>query len=90
MQCGADPRKLGLLPRLMEVLEMWNDLWTEDGTLYPSEVELAQHTNDANQKIGRWGWDFHTVRGGINPNDIRVRPWVVGVVGVWMDSDPGM
>ena len=43
-----------------------------------------------NQKIGRWGWHFHTVRGGINPDDIRARPWVVGVVDVWMDSDPGM
>ena len=36
----------------------------------------------ANQKIGRWGWDFHTVRGGINPDDIRVCPRVVGVVDV--------
>ena len=44
----------------------------------------------ANQKIGRWGWDFHTVRGGINRDDIRVRPRVVGVVDVWMDSDPGI
>ena len=44
----------------------------------------------ANQKIGRRGWDFHTVRTSINPDDIRVRPWVVGVVDVWMDSDPGM
>ena len=35
-----------------------------------------------NQKIGRWGWDFHTVRGGINPGDIRVRLRVVGVVDV--------
>ena len=43
-----------------------------------------------NQKIGRWGWDLHTVRGGINPDDIRVRPRVFGVVDVWMDSDPGM
>ena len=24
---------------------MWNDLWTGDGTLYPPEVELAQHAN---------------------------------------------
>ena len=24
---------------------MWNDLWTGDGTLYPAEVELAQHAN---------------------------------------------
>ena len=42
---GVDPINLGLLPRLIEFLEMWNDLWTEDGTLYPPEVELAQHTN---------------------------------------------
>ena len=26
----------------------------------------------------------------INPDDIRVRPQVVGVVDVWMGSDPGM
>ena len=44
----------------------------------------------ANQKNGRWGWDFHTVRGAINPDDICVRPWGVGVVDVWMASDPGM
>ena len=30
------------------------------------------------------------MRGGIDPDDIRVRPRVVGVVKVWMDSDPGM
>ena len=45
LQGGVDPRKLRLLPRLMEVLEMWNDLWSGDGTLYPPEVELAQHAN---------------------------------------------
>ena len=39
VQGGVDPKKLGLLLRLMEVLEMWNDLWTGDGTLYPPEVE---------------------------------------------------
>ena len=44
----------------------------------------------ANQKIGRWGWDFYTVRGGINPGDIRVRPHFVRAVDEWMDSDPGM
>ena len=92
VQGGVDPRKLGLLPRLMEFLEMWNDLWTWDGTLYSPEVELARHTNHnmANQKIDRWGWNFHTVWGGINSDDIRVRPRVVGAVDVWMDSDPGM
>ena len=44
-QGDVDPRKLRLLPRLMEVLEMWNDLWSGDGTLYPPEVELAQQAN---------------------------------------------
>ena len=32
VQGGVDPRKLGLLPRLVEVLEMWNDFGTGDGT----------------------------------------------------------
>ena len=49
---------------------------------YPPEVELAQHTNPSQSEIGRWSWDFHTGRGGINPDDIRVRPRVVGVVDV--------
>ena len=44
----------------------------------------------ANQKIGRWGWDFHTVPGGINPEGIRVRLRVVRAVDVWMDPDSGM
>ena len=44
----------------------------------------------ANQKISRWGWYLHTVRGDINPDGIRVGPQIVGVVDVWMDSDPGM
>ena len=56
---------------------------------YPPEVELAQHTNPNPSEIGRWGWDFHTMRGGVNLDDVRVRPRVVGVVDVWMDSDPG-
>ena len=45
VQGCVDPKKLGLLSRWMEVLEMWNDLWTGDGTLHPPEVELGQHTN---------------------------------------------
>ena len=45
VQGGVDMRKLRLLPRLMEVFEMWDYLWTGDGTLYPPEVELAQHAN---------------------------------------------
>ena len=28
----------------------------------------------------RWGWGFHTVRGGVDPVDHRFRPWLVAVV----------
>ena len=55
VQGGVDPRKLCLLPGLMDVLEMLNDLWTGEGTLHPPEVELAQHTNHGqseNRSVG--------------------------------------
>ena len=55
-----------------------------------NKVKLVQYTNPSQSEIDRWGWGFHTVRGGINPDDIRVHPRLVGVVDVWMDSDPGM
>ena len=31
------------------------------------------------------GWGFHTLRGGVDPRDIRLRPRVVGVVEIWKD-----
>ena len=52
---------------------MWNDLCTGDGTLYPPEVELAQHANygqSENRPVGL----------GI-PNR-------AGRYHVWMESDP--
>ena len=61
VQGGVDPRNPGLLPRLTEVLDMWNDLWTGDGTLYPPEVELAQHANHGqseNRPVGLGIWHF--------------------------------
>ena len=71
---------------------MWNDRWTGDGTLWcpgggHSILYDPQPIRD--RPDGGVG-DFHTVRGGINPGDIHVRSWVVGVVYVWMDDDLGM
>ena len=40
--------------------------------------------------MSQHGLDLHTARGGINTGDMRVRSWIVGVVDVWVDSDPGM
>ena len=75
VQGGVDPTKLRLLPRLMEVLQMWNDFWTGDGTLYPPEVELAQHANNGQSE----SW----------PGELGF-PNRAGRYHVWMDSDPGM
>ena len=73
VQGGVDPRKLPLLPRLMEVLEMSNDLWTGSGTLYPPEVELAQHANHGQSENRPVGLGF---------------PHCAGRYHVWMDSAP--
>ena len=39
--------------------------------------------------ISRWGWDFHTAPGGIDPGDRRFRPWFIGVVDLWKDLRSG-
>ena len=86
---GVDPRKLGFLPRMVK----FQRYGTASGPRmrpYPPDMELAQHTNLSHSEIGRWGWDFHTVRRGINQDVIRVRSRFIGVVDVWVDSDPAM
>ena len=67
VQGGVDPRKLGLLLRLVEVLEMWNDPWTGDGTLYPLEVELGQHTNHGRSENRPVGLGFPHRAGRYQP-----------------------
>ena len=67
VQGGVDLRKLGLLPRLMDILEMWNDLWTGDGTLYLPEVELAQHTNHGQSENRPLGLRFPHRAGRYQP-----------------------
>ena len=67
VQGGVDPRKLGLLPRLIKILEMWNDLWTGDGTLYPPEVELVRHTNHGQPDNRPVGWGFPHRAGRYQP-----------------------
>ena len=34
---------------------------------------------------GQLAWSFHTMRGGIDPGDLRFRPLVDGVVHVWKE-----
>ena len=43
----------------------------------------AGSANPSQSAISRWGWGFHTVRGGIDPGDHLIRPGFVGVVDIW-------
>ena len=52
--------------------------WPE-GQLSPR----AGPTGPSQSAIAKWGWDFHTLRGGIDPGDLPLRPRVVGVVEMW-------
>ena len=52
--------------------------WPE-GQLSPRAGSMSLSQSATSQ----WGWDFHTLRGGIDPGDLRVRLQVVGVVDAW-------
>ena len=90
VRSGVDRGELSFIARFVEVLEIWNELRTGDGTLsYPGRA--GSYASPSTSAIGGRGWDFHTVRGGIIPGDILFRPRTVGVVDVvWKDCDPGM
>ena len=45
----------------------------------------AGSTSLSQQPTRPWGWDFHTMRGGIDPGNHRFRSRVVGDVEVWKD-----
>ena len=36
------------------------------------------------------GWGFHNLWGGIDPGDLRFRPWGVGVLEIRNIANPGM
>ena len=56
---------------------------------YPPRGTLALCTSPSQSVIGWWDWDFHIVRGGVDPGNHRFRPQVVGVVEVWKDLGSG-
>ena len=67
VQGGVDPRKLRLLPRLMETFRDverpldrgWDPISSRGGASSTCEPWPIR------KSAGRWGWDFHTVREGI-------------------------
>ena len=52
-----------------------------DGQLSPRAGSMSP----SQSTITQWGRGFHTLRGGIDPGDLRLRPRVVRVVEIWKD-----
>ena len=65
------------------------DLRIEDGTVsFPGGADSTVYDPQPiiDRPVGEVGDHFHTVRGGGNRGDIRVRSWLVGVVHVYVDG----
>ena len=79
-------------PRVVVVVEIWKNFLSEDETLsFPGvagprscpEGKLSPRAGSTSLKpISSQPVGF-TLRGGIDPGDLRFRPRVVGVVDVW-------
>ena len=94
---GIDTGDLRFRPRALGVVEIWKDIWSVDrnlsspGAAGPRRWHEGQLSPGAGSMspsqyaITQLGWGFHTLRGGIDPGDLRFRPRVVGVVEIWKD-----
>ena len=80
---GTDPEGHLFRPRFVGVAEVRKNLLSVDGIL--SSLDAAGSTTPSQSAICQWGWGFHTVRGGIDPVNHRVRSRFVGGIGVWKD-----
>ena len=82
---GSDPGDPCFCPRVVGVVEIWKIFRPGDGNL-PSpgsagprrwpEGQLSPHAGSmspSQSAITQWGWGFHTLRGGIDPGDLRFR-----------------
>ena len=97
MRGGIDPGDLRFRPRIIPVVDVWNNFGSGDGNVsprgtvgprrwaegrLPPRVGYMSVSQLANSQLG---WSFHTLRGGIDPGDLRFRPRVVGGVEMWND-----
>ena len=83
--------------QVVGVVEIWGDFSSGDTTLsspgaagprrWP-EGQLSPRAGSMSliqSATSQWGWGFHTLRGGIDPEDLLFRPRAVGVVDLWKD-----
>ena len=105
-----DPGDLSFRPRVVGVVEIKKDFCPGDGSLFSPgaagprlrpEGQLSPRAGSMSpslSEISQWGWGFNTLRGGIDPGDLRFRLRVVRVVDIWKRfwsgdetlSSPGM
>ena len=94
---GIDPGDLCFRPQVVGVVEVWRELSSGDKTLsspgaagprrWP-ERQLSPRAGSMSPSqsvITQRGWSFHTLRGGIDPGDLCLRPRFVGVEEIWKD-----
>ena len=78
--CGAvSTRGITVFVPTLSELQMYGGI--SDPGCRP-RAALALFSSPSQSAIGRWGWGFHTVRGGADPGDQYFRPQVVGVIDV--------
>ena len=89
---GINPGDLYFGPRVVGVVEVWKDFSSGNQTLFSPGAAGSQRwpqgqlsicagsMNPSQSATSLWGWGFHTVRGGIDPGDLRFRRRAVGVV----------
>ena len=96
-----DPGDLCLRPRVVGVVDIWRDLSSRDkklstpGAAGPRRCPDGQLSPRAGSMslsqlaTSQLGWDFRTLRGGIEPGDLHFNPRVIGVVERWKDFRSG-
>ena len=87
MRCGIDSGDHRFRTRLVGVVDVWRDLLFWDGAI--SSSGGAGSTNPNQSAISQRGWDLHTMRGGIDSEDLRFSPRLVRDVDVWQDFSSG-
>ena len=89
MRGGVDPWKLSFHPRVVGEVDVWKESLIRRLDLLPGggrNLDVAPRgnyprpdtMNSSAYAISQWGWGLHTVRGIIDPWDLRCCPRVVG------------
>ena len=92
-----DQRDIFFRPQVVGVVDIFGGFRAGDGNVSsPGAVEprrwpegqlspRAGSISPSQSAITQWGWGFHTLRGGIDPRDLRLRSRVVGAAEIEED-----